>query len=99
MDRNNPQSGVARAKNVRLITGGLWSANAQPTRNLPADRAAGGERLGRRGAVAEIPLQPAELVLPEEQPTARESGGPVSRLFRRVSDYFRRAIAGRNNSG
>ncbi|GIY03797.1 hypothetical protein CDAR_288851 [Caerostris darwini] len=99
MDRNNPQSGVARAKKMRLITGGLWSDNAQPASNLPAGRAAEGERLGRRGAVVETPLQPAEHVLPEVQPTARESGFPVSRLFRRVSDYFRRAIAGRNNSG
>ncbi|GIY54864.1 hypothetical protein CDAR_248781 [Caerostris darwini] len=77
MDCSNPPSEVARAKNVRFISGVLWSDDVHPP---PVD--CGGRR-GRRGAV----------VL-EEQPTARESGGRVARLFRRLADFFRRAITG-----
>ncbi|GIY38516.1 hypothetical protein CDAR_617381 [Caerostris darwini] len=93
MDRSNRRTGVARAKNVRLITGGLWTDgpdNAQPARNLPAGRAAGGANRERRGGIAPVPQQPVEFVLPEEQRIAGESGGPVTRLFRRFLDYFRR---------
>ncbi|GIY18940.1 hypothetical protein CDAR_294161 [Caerostris darwini] len=88
MDCSNPGAGVARAKNVRLVTGGLWSEDAEP----PVVRAAGGGRQGRREAVVGVPRQPVEPVPPEE------SGGPVTRLFRRFFDYLRRAIARRNNS-
>ncbi|GIY97941.1 hypothetical protein CEXT_340921 [Caerostris extrusa] len=37
----------------------------------------------RRGGIAPVPQQPVEFVLPEEQRIAGESGGPVTRLFRR----------------
>ncbi|GIX98527.1 hypothetical protein CDAR_111961 [Caerostris darwini] len=83
------RSGVTRVKNVHFFTRGLWSEDTEPL----AGRAAGGGRQGRREAVVGVPRQPVEPVPPEE------SGGPVTRLFRRLFGYLQRAIARRNNSG
>ncbi|GIY75980.1 hypothetical protein CEXT_44431 [Caerostris extrusa] len=75
MDHHNQRTGVARAKNVRLVSGGLWCDDVPLV-----DRAADRGRQGRRGAVVEVARQPRSSRWPGARRLCDPSDPPFVRL-------------------